>query len=152
MARLTVREGTAADWPFVEDLGARVLDSSRVRGAGAAEMLTGYERLLDAVRAGEHRLFVAQERERAVGFLLLLESLADEVTLQPQGFIAYMAVEPGSRRSGVGASLLARAEDEAKRHGLPYISLMVTEGNEPAVRLYESAGYFTERRLLCKRL
>ena len=89
---------------------------------------------------------------RRVGFLLLLDELPDEVTLLPQGFVAYMAVEPDARREGVGAALLAAAEDEARRRKLPYMALMVTEENESARRLYDLAGYRTERRLLCKPL
>ncbi len=69
-----------------------------------------------------------------------------------QGFVAYMAVDPQQRRFGVGSALLAAAEDEARRRGLPYMALMVTEENEAARRLYRRSGYRTERRLLCKPL
>jgi GNAT superfamily N-acetyltransferase len=69
-----------------------------------------------------------------------------------QGFVAYMAVEPAWQGTGVGTALLAAAEDEAKRRGLQFMALMVTEENEPGRRLYERAGYRTERRLLCKPL
>ena len=82
----------------------------------------------------------------------MLDDLPDEVTLLPQAFVAYMAVEPGVRRDGVGTALLAAAEDEARRRGLPYMALMVTEENAAARRLYERGGYRTERRLLCKPL
>jgi ribosomal protein S18 acetylase RimI-like enzyme len=147
-----VRVGDAHDWPFVEDLGKRSVASSRGRDAPDALLRVGYERLLDLVATQSHVLLVAEERERAVGFLILLDALPDEVSLQPQGFIAYMAVEPEFSGRGVGGALLAAAEDEARRRGLPYISLMVTEENEPARGLYERRGYRTERRLLCKRL
>jgi ribosomal protein S18 acetylase RimI-like enzyme len=70
----------------------------------------------------------------------------------PQGFIAYMAVEAHARRQGVGAHLLAAAEDAARVRGLPYLALMVTEDNESARELYAQAGFMTERRLLCKPL
>jgi len=83
---------------------------------------------------------------------LMLDQLPDEVTSLPQGFVAYMAVEPEARRSGVARALLAAAEDEAKRRSLPYMALMVTEENAAARALYEDAGYRTERRLLCKEL
>ncbi|HEY1656009.1 MAG TPA: GNAT family N-acetyltransferase, partial [Candidatus Tumulicola sp.] len=82
----------------------------------------------------------------------LLADLPDEITSMPQGFVAYMAVEPACRRQGVGAALLAAAEDEARRLGLPYMTLMVTQENAAALSLYRRAGYFTERRLLCKPL
>ncbi len=152
MARVTVRRGTAADWPFVERLGERTLDASRVRGATDAALRLGYARLLDVVRAQRHVLLVAEHGGASAGFLILLDDLPDEVSLQPQAFIAYMAVDPSLRGRGAAPALLTAAEDEARRLGLPYISLMVTQGNEPASRLYERAGYATERRQLCKRL
>jgi ribosomal protein S18 acetylase RimI-like enzyme len=95
---------------------------------------------------------IAERGGERVGFLLLLDQLPDEVTLRPQAFVAYMAVEPCARGTGVGAALLAAAENEARRRLLPYMALMVTEENEAARRLYERAGYRTERRLLCKPL
>ena len=63
-----------------------------------------------------------------------------------------MAVKPERRGAGIGTALLAAAEDEARRCGLPYMALMVTEENAVARRLYERAGYQTERHLLCKAL
>ena len=79
-------------------------------------------------------------RRRARRFRAVARRLPDEVTALPQGFIAYMAVEPSLRERGVGAALLAAAEDEARRRGLPYMALMVTEENAAARALYERAG------------
>jgi len=70
----------------------------------------------------------------------------------PQGFIAYMAVEPDARRLGIGVQLLEAAENAARVRGLPHMALMVTEDNDAARELYAQAGYVTERRLLCKPL
>jgi len=82
----------------------------------------------------------------------MLNDLPDEVTGMPQGFIAYMAVEPEARRHGVGRQLLLAAEEQARARGLPVVALMVTEDNVAARELYAQAGYRTERRLLCKTL
>jgi ribosomal protein S18 acetylase RimI-like enzyme len=82
----------------------------------------------------------------------MLLAMPDEVTRMPQGFIAYMAVEPSARRYGIGSRLLSAAENEARRRGLPYMGLMVTDDNAAAREMYERAGYLTERRLLCKPL
>lgn len=152
MAQLSVGLGDLSDWPYVEDLGLRSAHKSRGRAAPEAFLQAGYERLLDLVASQSHVLLVARDGEHRVGFLILLDRLPDEVSLQPQGFIAYMAVEPEFAGKGAGTALLAAAEDEARRRGLPYISMMVTEANIPARRLYERAGYDTERRLLCKAL
>jgi ribosomal protein S18 acetylase RimI-like enzyme len=122
------------------------------RHAAPPAVLENYERLLEIVEQQSHVTLVAEDEDTQVGFLLMLDQLPDEVTGQDQGFVAYMAVEPAYRSRGVGAALLDAAENEARRRGLPYMALMVTEENAPARALYERAGYTTERRLLCKTL
>jgi len=111
-----------------------------------------YQKLLDFIFAQSHVTLIAHEGTRRVGFLLLLDALPDEVTMSPQAFVAYMAVEPEVRRRGIGRSLLNAAEKVARERGLPTIAMMVTESNVPALDLYTSSGYRTERRLLCKPL
>lgn len=123
-----------------------------VRPAAEPAVRAAFDRLCEIVEEQSHVALIAEEDGRRIGFLLLLDGLPDEVTSLPQAFVAYMAVEPRDRRRGAGAALLAAAEDEAKRRGLPYMALMVTEENEAARRLYERSAYRTERRLLCKPL
>lgn len=130
-----------------------MLDSvASFRYAMPAMLDASYERLLEIVFSQSHVFLVAEHNGEPVGFTLMLDSMPDEVTRLPQGFIAYMAVEPDARQSGVGSALLEAVEGEARRRGLPYIGLMVTEENAAARTLYERAGYITERRLLCKTL
>ncbi|HEX3370034.1 MAG TPA: GNAT family N-acetyltransferase [Candidatus Cybelea sp.] len=154
--RLAEGAGSAAaqDRNFIKALGRRSVMSSvgDLRPATESAAITAFERLVDLIDSQSHVTLIAQDRERRVGFLLLLDRLPDEVTLLDQAFVAYMAVEPDVRRNGVGAALLAAAEGEARKRGLPHVALMVTEENEAARVLYERAGYRTERRLLCKPL
>jgi ribosomal protein S18 acetylase RimI-like enzyme len=154
--RLGEREGTraAADRDFIKALGRRCVMASvaSLRPTSEAKARAAFDRLCEIVEGQSHATLIAERNGERVGFLLLLDELPDEVTLLPQAFIAYMAVEPASRHDGVGAALLSAAEDEARRRDLPYMSLMVTEENEAARRLYEHGGYLTERRLLCKPL
>jgi ribosomal protein S18 acetylase RimI-like enzyme len=149
-----IRAATGDDRGFIEDLGERtVMDSvSAMRRPHPPEVIRNFDRLLSIVNRRDHVALIAIADEVPVGFLLMLDSLPDEVTGEDQGFIAYMAVERALRRDGIGAALLARAEDEARERGLPYMALMVTEENAAARALYERAGYLTERRLLCKML
>ena len=149
-----VRPGLPDDRAFVADLGKRTMDDSvaKFRHANRSMLEVSYEALLDFAFEQSHILFVAEKEGRRAGFVLLLDTMPDEVTRMPQAFVAYMAVEPSARRCGIGKRLLAAAEDEARRRGLPYMGLMVTEDNAAARNLYESAGYLTERRLLCKPL
>lgn len=149
-----VRDGRPEDRPFVEDLGKRTMGDSvaHFRYYNEAMLHASYEGLLDFVFKQSHVLYVAERGGAPAGFVLLIDTMPDEVTRMPQGFIAYMAVEPSQRRHGIGSRLLAAAEDEARRRGLPYMGLMVTEENAAARAMYERAGYLTERRLLCKPL
>jgi ribosomal protein S18 acetylase RimI-like enzyme len=144
----------AADRDFVQALGRRSVMSSvgSLRRTTEPAAATAFERLCDIVAGQSHVTLIAHQKGERLGFLLMLDQLPDEVTLMDQGFVAYMAVEPKRQGMGVGAALLAAAEDEARRRGLPFMALMVTEENEPGRRLYERAGYRTERRLLCKPL
>ncbi len=144
----------AADREFVKALGRRCVMSSvsPLRPASEANARAAFDRLCEIVEGQSHVTLIAQRDGERAGFLLLLDDLPDEVTLLPQAFVAYMAVEPDRRREGIAAALLAAAEDEARRRGAPYMALMVTDENEAARRLYERRGYLTERRLLCKPL
>jgi ribosomal protein S18 acetylase RimI-like enzyme len=151
---VVIREGRAEDRPFVEDLGRRTMGDSvaQFRYVNGAMLEASYDGLLDFVFRQSHVLLIAEEAQQRAGFILMLDTMPDEVTRMPQGFVAYMAVEPSHRCRGIGSRLLAAAEDEARRRGLPYMGLMVTEDNAAARALYERAGYLTERRLLCKPL
>ena len=152
--QLSIRVATPADVAFIESLGKRtVMDSvAAVRHPDPVDVMENFDRLLRIAGRRDHATLIAEDNGEPVGFLLMLESLPDEVTGQDQSFIAYMAVERDRRGGGIGAALLAAAEDEARKRGLPYMALMVTEDNAAARALYERAGYLTERRLLCKML
>jgi len=61
--------------------------------------------------------------------------------------IAGLAVDPGSRGRGVATALLAAAERFARARGGSKLSLRVLSTNEPALRLYERAGFRREGTL-----
>jgi ribosomal protein S18 acetylase RimI-like enzyme len=153
-AAVTIRTGDERDRAFVLDLGSRtVMDSvSSLRDAMPAMARVSFERLVDFVYTQPRVVLVAEEDGKPRGFLLLLDGLPDEVTLAPQAFVAYMAVEPQARRRGIGTALLGEAERIARDRKLPNIAMMVTEENAPARSVYERAGFLTERRLMCKPL
>jgi ribosomal protein S18 acetylase RimI-like enzyme len=48
----------------------------------------------------------------------------------------------------VGISLLAAAEEDMKQRGMKFAQLEVSEGNEPAINLYQKAGYTIKQRLV----
>jgi GNAT superfamily N-acetyltransferase len=52
-----------------------------------------------------------------------------------------MWVAPASRRDGIGRALVHRVVSWASEHGAAEVRLRVTEGNDGALRLYESCGF-----------
>ena len=151
---VAIRLGDARDRDYVLDLGRRIAASSisAVRPAPLPLVQVAFDRLVDVIFAQPFDLLVAAGQQRRCGFLILLRNLPDEVTLTEQGFVAYMAVEPELQRQGIGAALLTAAEEIARAAGLGFLSLMVTEDNVAALRLYERCGLRTERRMLTKAL
>jgi GNAT superfamily N-acetyltransferase len=151
---VSLRPGTAGDTPFILDLGARTLAASvsPYRPAPDALLQQSYDRLIAFAGGQSNITIIAESALERVGFVLAFDALPDEVTGLPQGFVAYMAVEPHARRRGIGHALLTAIEDAARERGLPHVALMVTEDNMPARQMYAQAGYVTERRLLCKAL
>ena len=69
---------------------------------------------------------------------------------QHKGMLVGMYVRPATRRAGVGRRLVDAALDLAT-HSVELVQLSVVQGNEPALRLYQSMGfveYGLERRAL----
>jgi ribosomal protein S18 acetylase RimI-like enzyme len=85
-------------------------------------------------------MFGAFEDQRLVGVLnLVRETKAKE---KHKAAIYGMYVERRARGKGVGRALLNRALATARRlRGVRQVRLAVVESNEPALRLYESAGF-----------
>ncbi|WGR91601.1 GNAT family N-acetyltransferase [Bradyrhizobium sp. ISRA443] len=65
---------------------------------------------------------------------------ADGPKRQHKGMPVGMYVRPAARRSGVGRRLVDAALDLAAQ-SVELIQLSVVKGNEPALRLYQSAGF-----------
>jgi ribosomal protein S18 acetylase RimI-like enzyme len=59
----------------------------------------------------------------------------------PGFWIEAIAVDSGIRRAGIGSSLMAACEDEARRRGCTEMFLAVETGNDPAIALYEKMGW-----------
>ena len=52
-----------------------------------------------------------------------------------------LAVTQSHRRQGIGRSLMTEAVERGRQIGIPNMMLYVQEGNDPAMRLYESFGF-----------
>ena len=104
-------------------------------------------------RAGEPLSYwvarIASDGTLALGAFMdgaLIGSVALEREKKPKtrhkALLIGMVATPAHRRLGVGRALVAALLSEARqRPGLLRINLTVTEGNEAALRLYESFGF-----------
>jgi ribosomal-protein-alanine N-acetyltransferase len=78
--------------------------------------------------------WLAWEEDEPAGFILVRD-LGNECEILSFG------VTPRWRRRGIGQSLLQTAIEETARRGLPSIVLEVAIDNDPAIELYNSAGF-----------
>jgi len=59
----------------------------------------------------------------------------------PRGYLQRLAVEPGHQRAGIGGALVVDGLRWLRRWGAKEVLVNTQEGNDPAVRLYESLGF-----------
>ncbi|BFV55798.1 GNAT family N-acetyltransferase [Kitasatospora sp. CMC57] len=140
------------------------------------QVKTGYQRDLTGSGLGESaaRAKAAADHERVLreGYAtpgIALRELADQhgtllghlwLTLrqgidpdgEPVAWVMSVAVEPEHRGHGHGRTLMLLAERECLAAGVRRLGLNVFSGNTVAVRLYESLGYRTTRRVMGKSL
>ncbi len=83
-------------------------------------------------------LFVAEDGERWLG---LAGGVVDEETPPGEVELVSMWVAPAVRGSGLGRRLIAAVAAWARAAGATQIRLWVTEGNAPAIALYQRAGF-----------
>jgi ribosomal protein S18 acetylase RimI-like enzyme len=154
---INVRTATVEDEEFIATLS---LEAARASISPLRE--TPLEQIEARVQARQEwgrspdlqsvTLIATDEQSQRLGYIVIITNTHDELTGEPQGFVADIAVAPGARRRGVGAALLRAAEDYVAGQGLPYLALSVSSFNAPALRLYQRLGYQEEWKKLVKRL
>ncbi len=99
----------------------------------------------EAIARGE--LYLLTDGKAAAGAAILNREQAAAYrggnwTLDGEIFVLHtFAVHPDCRGGAVSGELLRRCEEEVRRQGGTVIRLDARAGNQPAVRLYEGAGY-----------
>jgi ribosomal protein S18 acetylase RimI-like enzyme len=150
-----VRLARSDDVEFIDALGLQTaLDTvSAVRNLSQLVAREAYRRLVSFCRERSGTVtFIGEHDSQRAGFLILVTDLPDDVSQEPQAFVAYVAVVPEHRREGVGRALLRAAVAEGLRRNLPHVSLMVSADNPSAQALYESEGFVPERTLMTRAL
>lgn len=105
----------------------------------AAAPLSWWEKRI-AAADGLSRSLGAFDGNQLMGTVTL--ELSDKPKTRHSGLVIGMYVRPGQRRHGLGRRLMHALVAEAEvRPGIEVLRLTVTEGNEPALRLYASLGF-----------
>ena len=93
-----------------------------------------------ASASGLSQSFGAFQAEQLVGTVALEYSAKPKT--QHSALVIGMYVKPAARRLGAGAMLMQAVIVAARaKPGLRILRLTVTQGNEAAIRLYESVGF-----------
>ena len=132
---MALRPARAADLPAVQALVARAYGHYVARiGKPPGPMLDDY-----AARIAEGAVSVLEEDGRLVGLLVLLPE-ADHLLLDN------LAVDPAAQGRGHGRRLVAAAEAEARRLGLPELRLYTHELMTENLAMYRRLGFVETHR------
>ena len=132
---LRFRRAVAADAPAVTALSQTAYQKFVERIGRLPQPLTA--EYAEVIRTDE--TWVAEDNGSVVG-VLVLKPHSDHL------LIWSVAVAPELQRSGIGRRLLALAEREALRSGVPEMRLYTNEKMTENIALYERHGYAVARR------
>ena len=96
--------------------------------------------LRERLRRGESVIFLAMQREKAVGFIQLYPSF-DSVMMRHVWILYDLFVAPTSRKRGVAKLLMERARRLAIETNAKGLILETATGNRPAQKLDERLGW-----------
>lgn len=134
---MTVRLARPDDWPAVAGL---LVELGRGVAEGTAEDPTHRLQFAGHIRQIEHVTLVAERQEQVLGVVDMEyhQRLGDH---RPQARVHDLVVHEGARGRGVGAALLARAEELARRRGCFRMTLVTAAWREDTVGFYVREGF-----------
>jgi ribosomal protein S18 acetylase RimI-like enzyme len=130
-----IRLAEPADVPAVE----RIVESAYARWVGPVGRRPGPMDDDYAAEVANGRVHVLEDDDRVVGLIVLLE--ADDHLL-----VQNIAVAPGCQGQGCGRELLAFAEAEAERAGVPEMRLYTHEKMDTNIAWYLRNGWALQSR------
>lgn len=150
--KLTIREARAGDLEAV----IRLHEADTVGGHGDvwnADTRPGYEAAFHQIAASPFSaLFIAEAEGVIVGTFQV--TLIPTITGggRPRAKVESVQVEAGRRGMGIGAAMMAHAENWARERGAAYVELGSNKARKDAHRFYERLGYTASHEGFKKRL
>lgn len=143
-ATVRIRRATLDDEPFIRETTARLADFDLPPWRTAEQIVAPDLPPLSEALAHPREttpIFVAEgEDGERLGFLYL-EQRTDYFTNGPHGHVTTLAIAKDAEGRGAAKALMQAAEDWAREHGLPFLTLNVFDRNTRARTLYERLGY-----------
>lgn len=152
--RWSIRWAGPGDEAFLERLAPRFAIGIAPWRSAEAMTATARRWLLDDLERARHggaMVFIAQT-DTGVPIGAVAVAPSQHFTGTPEATIGELAVLEEWEGQGVGAALIAAAEDWAREHGAPRISLATGVANSRALAFYGRHGYQQEDVRLSKRL
>lgn len=127
---INFRRLNADDYDAILTLWLRVgLDSIRPQGRDSREAFA------DQLARGQ---VVLGLEDMEAGKLVACIVITDDTR---KGWINRLAVDPAYRRQGLGARLIAEAENDLRARGFHIFAALIEDENEPSLRLFQREGY-----------
>jgi ribosomal protein S18 acetylase RimI-like enzyme len=147
-ATVTIRAAVQADLPAIGRLGALLVllhhafDSQRFIAA-APNTDRFYAEFIETQLEKPEVVVLAAERDgEVIGYAYAGVEGTDFMALRgPAGAVYDIVVDPAHRGQGVGRMLLDATLSALAELGMPRVLLSTAERNEPAQRLFASAGF-----------
>ncbi|HEU0301564.1 MAG TPA: GNAT family N-acetyltransferase [Longimicrobium sp.] len=143
-----VRRATSADLPEIGRLGALLVRThhefdARRFIAPTPSTPAGYASFLGTqLDRPDVAVLVAEEDGEVIGYAYAAVEGHDYLSLRgPAGVLHDVIVDPAARGRGAGRLLLNAALAFLRSRGAPRVVLSTAERNEPAQRLFASAGF-----------
>lgn len=122
---------------------------ARGQRAHGSHLLSGENRARIREAIGRHivtgGLLVARDGDDIVGFVMFSPESNEYEQDVTRGVVHNIYVREAHRGAGLGADLLAAAEDALRERGADTVTLEVMADNEDARRFYRSQGYTPHR-------
>jgi ribosomal protein S18 acetylase RimI-like enzyme len=123
---------------------AKLFDRYRVFYQQSSDIEAARAFLQERFEKGDSTVFVARDRDLAIGFTQLYPSFSS-VSMKPIWILNDLFVETAYRNRGVAKLLMSAAENFARETGAVKIILATQVSNIAARSLYESLGYTQDK-------
>jgi ribosomal protein S18 acetylase RimI-like enzyme len=135
---LTVCRLVADDWRYYREIRLAMLQESPSAFGTTRAQTASYDEQLWRQRLTENAVMLARVGTTPTGSVMYSE----KDTTEPGDCALFgMWVDPGFRGAGVGRALVDAVIEQARARGKRRVVLHVVAGNDPAIRLYQQAGF-----------